>query len=199
MKFYLILHLLFSIQSSHQFEGDSSTSRSMHWAIESHQDMVTKTRDVIQSMNSFSIDLGNMIPCQQRNTGLNIYSRPSPRPITNQSLQSVVNRRYGSQSMNDFSTDLDIINPRQQRTIGVIPSGPNVHDLELLFRHCTISPQFRSEPSTCPQSNTMDMRPHFHSHIQHGSLVPQDDRTLFVTFSNGHPLTKEEVYSFFMR
>ena len=54
-------------------------------------------------------------------------------PITNQSLQVMVNRRYGAQSMNDFSIDLDIINPQQQRAIGVIPSGSNVDDLELLF------------------------------------------------------------------
>ena len=104
----------------------------MHWDIECHQDMV-KTSDGIQSMNSFSRDSGNMIPWQQRNTGLNIYSRPSPMPITNQSLQVMVNRRYGAQSMNDFSTYLDIINPQQQRAIGVIPSGSNVDDLELLF------------------------------------------------------------------
>ena len=110
MKFDLILHLLFSIQSPHQFEGDSATSRSMHWDIECHQDMV-KTSDGIQSMNSFSGDEGNMIHWQQINTGLNIYSRPNPMPITNQSLQGMVNRRYGAQPMNDFSTDLDIINP----------------------------------------------------------------------------------------
>jgi hypothetical protein len=170
----------------------------MHWDIECHQDMV-KMRDGIQSMNSFSRDSGNMIPWQQRNTGLNIYSRPSPMPITNQILQGMVNRRYRAQSMNDFSTNLDIINPQQQRAIGVIPSGSNVDDLELLFGQCKISPQFPSEQGTFPQSSATNMNPHFHSHIQHDSLVPRDDRTLFVSFSDGHPLTKEEVYNFFMR
>lgn len=29
--------------------------------------------------------------------------------------------------------------------------------------------------------------------------VPQDERTLFVTFSNGYPFSKEELYNFFMR
>ncbi|XP_015695079.1 uncharacterized protein LOC107304647 [Oryza brachyantha] len=31
------------------------------------------------------------------------------------------------------------------------------------------------------------------------SDVPQDERTLFVTFSNGYPLSKDELYDFFMR
>ncbi|XP_020276915.1 uncharacterized protein LOC109851270 [Asparagus officinalis] len=29
--------------------------------------------------------------------------------------------------------------------------------------------------------------------------IPMEERTLFVTFSNGYPLTKEELYTFFMR
>ncbi|KAL5199106.1 hypothetical protein ABZP36_002618 [Zizania latifolia] len=29
--------------------------------------------------------------------------------------------------------------------------------------------------------------------------VPEDERTLFVTFSNGYPLSKDELYDFFMR
>ncbi|KAL6639490.1 hypothetical protein ACP70R_023220 [Stipagrostis hirtigluma subsp. patula] len=33
---------------------------------------------------------------------------------------------------------------------------------------------------------------------QHFS-VPRDERTLFVTFSNGYPFTKDELYDFFMR
>jgi hypothetical protein len=31
------------------------------------------------------------------------------------------------------------------------------------------------------------------------SDVPRDERTLFVTFSNGYPLTKDELHDFFMR
>uniref|UniRef100_A0A0D9WXL2 RRM domain-containing protein n=1 Tax=Leersia perrieri TaxID=77586 RepID=A0A0D9WXL2_9ORYZ len=34
---------------------------------------------------------------------------------------------------------------------------------------------------------------------QQPSEVPQDERTLFVTFSNGYPLSKDELYDFFMR
>uniref|UniRef100_K4AJY7 RRM domain-containing protein n=1 Tax=Setaria italica TaxID=4555 RepID=K4AJY7_SETIT len=69
----------------------------------------------------------------------------------------------------------------------------DIHDLESLFNNCTISPQFLSEwDNTFPQSSTMNMDPYVHS------PVPQDDRTLFVTFSNGYPLTKKEVYNFFM-
>ncbi|KAI5017110.1 hypothetical protein ZWY2020_037488 [Hordeum vulgare] len=34
---------------------------------------------------------------------------------------------------------------------------------------------------------------------QHQSDVPPDERTLFVTFSNGYPLTKDELHEFFMR
>jgi hypothetical protein len=74
---------------------------------------MVKMRDEIKSTNSF-LRAGNMIPWQQRNDGVNIYSRPSPMPITNQSLQGMVNRRYGAQSTNDFSKKLDIINPQQQ-------------------------------------------------------------------------------------
>uniref|UniRef100_A0A0E0EA30 RRM domain-containing protein n=1 Tax=Oryza meridionalis TaxID=40149 RepID=A0A0E0EA30_9ORYZ len=35
--------------------------------------------------------------------------------------------------------------------------------------------------------------------IQQPSDVPNDERTLFVTFSNGYPLSKDELYDFFMR
>ncbi|KAF0906581.1 hypothetical protein E2562_012034 [Oryza meyeriana var. granulata] len=35
--------------------------------------------------------------------------------------------------------------------------------------------------------------------MQQPSDVPQDERTLFVTFSNGYPLSKDELYDFFMR
>ena len=35
--------------------------------------------------------------------------------------------------------------------------------------------------------------------MQQLSDVPPDERTLFVTFSNGYPLTKDELYDFFMR
>ncbi|KQK20174.1 uncharacterized protein LOC100825065 isoform X2 [Brachypodium distachyon] len=35
--------------------------------------------------------------------------------------------------------------------------------------------------------------------MQQLSDVPRDERTLFVTFSNGYPLTKDELYDFFMR
>uniref|UniRef100_A0ACD5T6W3 Uncharacterized protein n=1 Tax=Avena sativa TaxID=4498 RepID=A0ACD5T6W3_AVESA len=35
--------------------------------------------------------------------------------------------------------------------------------------------------------------------MQQLSDVPRDERTLFVTFSNGYPLTKEELHDFFMR
>ncbi|XP_048573653.1 uncharacterized protein LOC125554056 [Triticum urartu] len=31
------------------------------------------------------------------------------------------------------------------------------------------------------------------------SDIPPDERTLFVTFSNGYPLTKDELHEFFMR
>ncbi|XP_044955554.1 uncharacterized protein LOC123406136 [Hordeum vulgare subsp. vulgare] len=34
--------------------------------------------------------------------------------------------------------------------------------------------------------------------MQQLSDVPPDERTLFVTFSNGYPLTKDELYEFFM-
>ncbi|XP_062186950.1 uncharacterized protein LOC133890549 [Phragmites australis] len=34
---------------------------------------------------------------------------------------------------------------------------------------------------------------------QQHSSVPRDERTLFVTFSNGYPFTKDELYDFFMR
>ncbi|KAJ1288864.1 hypothetical protein BS78_02G120500 [Paspalum vaginatum] len=34
--------------------------------------------------------------------------------------------------------------------------------------------------------------------MQQCSRVPRDERTLFVTFSNGYPFTKEELYDFFM-
>lgn len=161
---------------------------------------MVKTRNGIQSMNSIFIHLGNMVPRQQRNIGINMYSRPNLMHSTNQSLEDMVNRRYGAQSTDDFSTYLDGINPCQQRTIEVIPYGSDVHDLELLFRHHMVSPQFPLERgNTFTQSSTTNSNPHFHSQIHHDSLVPQDDRTLFVTFSNGHPLSKEEVYNFFMR
>jgi hypothetical protein len=35
--------------------------------------------------------------------------------------------------------------------------------------------------------------------IQQRSSLPSEERTLFVTFSNGYPFTKEELYEFFMR
>ncbi|XP_051197008.1 uncharacterized protein [Lolium perenne] len=35
--------------------------------------------------------------------------------------------------------------------------------------------------------------------MQQLSDVPRDERTLFVTFSNGYPLTKDELHDFFMR
>ncbi|TVU44103.1 hypothetical protein EJB05_03535, partial [Eragrostis curvula] len=47
------------------------------------------------------------------------------------------------------------------------------------------------------QSSTNNMGPYC---LNWNSIAPQDDnRTLFVTFSNGLPLTQEEVYDFFMR
>ncbi|OEL31606.1 hypothetical protein BAE44_0007376 [Dichanthelium oligosanthes] len=279
--------------SYHQYQGDSSTStRSMPRAIKFIEDMV-RTRDGIQSVNAFSPDLGNMIPQQHKNTGLNISSRSIIMSTAVQNHQDTVKMRYGAQSMNAFSTDLDFISPQQQKAFGVkissksdihdleslfsnctispkfpsewdnrfhqscpqqqktfggvnVSSESDIHDLELLFRNCTISPKFPSEwdntfpqsrpqqkktfggvnmysgsdihdleslfskrtisskfPSewdnTFSQSSTMNMDPCVHSPIPHHSLVPEDDRTLFVTFSNGYPLTKEEVYNFFMR
>jgi hypothetical protein len=35
--------------------------------------------------------------------------------------------------------------------------------------------------------------------MQQLSDVPRDERTLFVTFSNGYPLNKDELQDFFMR
>ncbi|KAL6897269.1 hypothetical protein ACP4OV_006965 [Aristida adscensionis] len=35
--------------------------------------------------------------------------------------------------------------------------------------------------------------------VRQYSSVPRDERTLFVTFSNGYPFTKDELYDFFMR
>jgi hypothetical protein len=35
--------------------------------------------------------------------------------------------------------------------------------------------------------------------MQQLSDVPRDERTLFVTFSNGYPLTKDELHDFFLR
>lgn len=37
------------------------------------------------------------------------------------------------------------------------------------------------------------------SYSQPQPNTPRDERTLFVTFSNGYPLTEEELYNFFMR
>ena len=36
-------------------------------------------------------------------------------------------------------------------------------------------------------------------YVQENMNVPREERTLFVTFSNGYPLTEDELYSFFMR
>nr|TKV90227.1 hypothetical protein SEVIR_9G015100v2 [Setaria viridis] len=144
--------------------------------------------DIEESPNSC-----NMIPQQQNNATMSISSR-SIMPTAIQNHQDMVKMRYGTNSMNTFSMDLDIISPQQQKNIGMnISSGLDIHDLESLFNNCTISPQFLSEwDNTFPQSSTMNMDPYVHS------PVPQDDRTLFVTFSIGYPLTKKEVYNFFM-
>ncbi|RCV39980.1 hypothetical protein SETIT_9G015000v2 [Setaria italica] len=176
-----------------QYQGDCSISRtSTPSAIKSFEDMV-RTRDEVLLMNAFSPDSCNMIPQQQNNATMSISSR-SIMPTAIQNHQDMVKMRYGTNSMNTFSTDLDIISPQQQNNIGMnISSGLDIHDLESLFNNCTISPQFLSEwDNTFPQSSTMNMDPYVHS------PVPQDDRTLFVTFSNGYPLTKKEVYNFFM-
>jgi hypothetical protein len=50
MSFYLILHLLFSIQSSHQHQGDSLVSRSIHRDTNSLQDVI-KTKDEILAIH----------------------------------------------------------------------------------------------------------------------------------------------------
>ncbi|GJN24915.1 hypothetical protein PR202_gb12693 [Eleusine coracana subsp. coracana] len=42
-------------------------------------------------------------------------------------------------------------------------------------------------------------RPDHAAQIRQHSSVPSDERTLFVTFSNGYPFTKDELYEFFMR
>nr|XP_034574784.1 uncharacterized protein LOC117838746 [Setaria viridis] len=180
--------------SYHQYQGDCSISRtSTPSAIKSFEDMV-RTRDEVLLMNAFSPDSCNMIPQQQNNATMSISSR-SIMPTAIQNHQDMVKMRYGTNSMNTFSMDLDIISPQQQKNIGMnISSGLDIHDLESLFNNCTISPQFLSEwDNTFPQSSTMNMDPYVHS------PVPQDDRTLFVTFSIGYPLTKKEVYNFFMR
>jgi hypothetical protein len=116
-------------------------------------------------------------------------------PTVIQNHQDMVKLRYGAQSMNAFSMDLDIISRQQQKSIGVnVSSRLDIHDLESLFNKCMISSRFPSEwGNTFPQSSTTNMNPYVHSPI------PQHDRTLFITFSNGYPLTKKEVYKFFMR
>ena len=50
MSFYLILHLLFSIQSSHQYQGDNPISKGVHRDIKSFQDLV-KTKDGILAIH----------------------------------------------------------------------------------------------------------------------------------------------------
>jgi hypothetical protein len=152
------------------------------------EDMV-KARDEAQS------DLGNMISQQQKDTGWSISSRSTIFPTAIENHQDMVKMRYGAQSMNAFSIDQDIYSPQQQKPIGVnISSRPDIHGLESLFNRCTISSQFPlKQDNTFPQSSTMNMNPYVHSPI------PQHHRTLFVTFSNGYPLTKKEVYNFFMR
>ncbi|PUZ36114.1 hypothetical protein GQ55_9G013300 [Panicum hallii var. hallii] len=174
--------------SYHQYQEDCSISRrSMPRAINCFEDMV-KARDEVQS------NLGNMISQQQKNTGWSISSRSTIVPTVIQNHQDMVKLRYGAQSMNAFSMDLDIISRQQQKSIGVnVSSRSDIHDLESLFNKCMISSQFPSEwGNTFPQSSTTNMNPYVHSPI------PQHDRTLFVTFSNGYPLTKKEVYKFFM-
>ncbi|KAJ1292744.1 hypothetical protein BS78_01G013800 [Paspalum vaginatum] len=158
--------------SSHHYQGEGLLSRSMSSAIKCLQEMVKTS----------------------------IYPRPIIVPTTIQNHQDMVKRRHGSQSMNAFSINLDINNTQQQKNMGVdISSISNIYDLESLFRHCTVSPQLTSEWGTpFPQSSTVNKKPCFYSRVHHHFLVPQDDRTLFVTFSNGHPLTKDEVYGFFM-
>ncbi|CAM0146638.1 unnamed protein product [Urochloa decumbens] len=180
--------------SYHQYQGDCSISRrSAPRAIKSFEDMV-KARDEVISMNAFSPDLFNMIPQQQKSIGMSVSASSFTMPTAIQNHQDMVQMRYGVQSMNAFSSDLDIISPQRQKNNGMnMSSGLDIQDLESLFRNCTISPQFPVEwDNTSPQSSTMNMDPYVHS------LVPQDDRTLFVTFSNGYPLTKNEVYNFFM-
>ncbi|XP_072147158.1 uncharacterized protein [Setaria viridis] len=69
----------------------------------------------------------------------------------------------------------------------------NYHGLQQYMKDRPHISSFLSEwDNTFPQSSTMNMDPYVHS------PVPQDDRTLFVTFSIGYPLTKKEVYNFFM-
>ncbi|PUZ36115.1 hypothetical protein GQ55_9G013300 [Panicum hallii var. hallii] len=190
---YHVLHQYMKNQphistSYHQYQEDCSISRrSMPRAINCFEDMV-KARDEVQS------NLGNMISQQQKNTGWSISSRSTIVPTVIQNHQDMVKLRYGAQSMNAFSMDLDIISRQQQKSIGVnVSSRSDIHDLESLFNKCMISSQFPSEwGNTFPQSSTTNMNPYVHSPI------PQHDRTLFVTFSNGYPLTKKEVYKFFM-
>ena len=179
VNFYLVLYLLLFIQTYHQYQGDCSISRtSMPRDINCIEDMV-KARDENQS------DLGNMISQQQKNTRWRISSRSTVVPTAIENHQDMVKMRYGAQSMNAFSIDLDIISPQQQKPIGVnVSSRSDIHGLESLFSRCTFSSQFPLEwNNTFSQSST----------------IPQHDRTLFVTFSNGYPLTKKEVYKFFMR
>ncbi|WVZ62694.1 hypothetical protein U9M48_012408 [Paspalum notatum var. saurae] len=57
--------------------------------------------------------------------------------------------------------------------------------------------------STYPLANLFDSlnikeEPTDAVQMQQRSRVPRDERTLFVTFSNGYPFTKEELYDFFM-
>ncbi|KAF8708760.1 hypothetical protein HU200_030147 [Digitaria exilis] len=136
---------------------------------------------------------GRNIPSVTRSSGQIIVP-----PINHQDR---IKMRNGAQSMNGFTMDLDFVSPQQRKIIeGNISSISDIHGLELLFRNCTISPQIPSDlGNKSPQSFTMNMDPYVHSPVQHHSQVPQDSKTLFVTFSNGHPFTKVEVYDFFMR
>ncbi|XP_022680002.1 uncharacterized protein LOC101768212 [Setaria italica] len=84
----------------------------------------------------------------------------------------------------------------------IMPSPPKTHTLKdienpieqclssyplaTLFKSLTITEEEEEEPAADIQ-------------IQQPPSVPRDERTLFVTFSNGYPFTADELYEFFTR
>lgn len=74
--------------------------------------------------------------------------------------------------------------------------NPNLVDLNQMMMGIQIS------NPTAQMSNSAFMLSMYHNRLmieEQQRQVPRDERTLFVTFSNGHPLKEEELRHFFNR
>ncbi|VAH13531.1 unnamed protein product [Triticum turgidum subsp. durum] len=190
-------HLLTKIKALYvntpNHDGEDTSSRNTHVQTSHINDEVhdyQSTSRLVTSLDSLSLrEKHNDV--LSSNT-LQIMQQPSDVPKSSKDLLTKIKALYANTPKHpgEGTGSRNIHVQRSQMHHGEGSSSRNNHaQTSHMFRH--------DYQSTLDKLSLREN--HNDAIMQQLSDVPPDERTLFVTFSNGYPLTEDELYDFFMR